>query len=235
MTTKVHTEREQRIEGLKESTVEIRDLLLQLLESTKELTKNSNVDKEYSARFNETQDRLYELNRDLHKDDLSLEDVAEIKELLINCAESVHNTPDERNLDMLDALIVNAEAIRHILRDALDGHVPELDEDKKSLVGKLLEWLPDISQKELAELLDISDRTLSRWLKDKGEPGSRLVLVVRLVNTLRHAWTPEGVVAWFHRRRQELNSLTPLDALDKEEYENTLLAAARSGRAGHGS
>ncbi len=228
MTTTAQTERE-RIEDLEESTVELRDVLLGILEDTKGLAE----DQEYSARFNETQKRLFELHHGLNKDDLRLEDVSDIRNLLMNAMEEIQNIPEERSLDVLDKLIVSAEAMRHILRDALDR--PELDIDKRSLILGLLEWLPGISHKDLAELLGISDRTLSRWLKYTGDPNRRLKLVVRLVNNLRHAWTPEGVVAWFHRLRQDLDGLAPIDVLDDAEYEHALIAATRRGRAGHGS
>jgi hypothetical protein len=56
--------------------------------------------------------------------------------------------------------------------------------------------------------------------------------VGQLISILRHNWTEEGVVAWFHRPRWDLGGRSPLAVLSSENFdEDILLSAARAGRS----
>jgi hypothetical protein len=56
--------------------------------------------------------------------------------------------------------------------------------------------------------------------------------VGQLISILRHNWTEEGVVAWFHRPRRDLGGRPPLAVLSSESFdEDILLSAARAGRS----
>jgi hypothetical protein len=79
----------------------------------------------------------------------------------------------------------------------------------------------------------MSTRHLQRLAKEGGTPPRQLVLAARLVKLLRYVWNPEGVVAWFHRERAELDGHAPIDVADTPGFEHVLLRLARQGRAQH--
>lgn len=167
---------------------------------------------------------------------LDPEEAAEIRGDIVEILGVVTNYESERPLDSLDTVMVHLEAIRHVVRDAIDGHVtPETD--ARPLLAALENKLPRVTRADLAELIGKSDRWIQRTLKAETpvEPPHRLLIVARLAELLRRAWTPEGVVAWFFRAREELDGKTPLDLLDDASEERRLLNAAKQGRAQHGS
>lgn len=167
---------------------------------------------------------------------LDPEEVAEIRGDLIEILSNLSLYDPERPLDSIDATMLHLEAIRHVVRDAIDGHVTP-ERDARELLGTLEEKLPRITRKDLGELLGISERSIQRTLKAEQpvDPGRRLLIVARLVELLRRAWTPEGVIAWFFRPRQELDGSTPFEILDDPAAERRILSAAKQGRAQHGS
>ena len=165
---------------------------------------------------------------------LGTEAVSEIRKIVlqgITAQEELSGRP----LDQLDDAMVRAEAVRHLLRDALDADVGVDEDDARALVERLSTWLPRIPQRELARLSGISVRQLQRWTKLGGVAPRRLQIVSRLVALLRLGWTPEGVVAWFERPRRDLGGQRPIDVLDDPVFELDLLEAARRGRAQHGA
>jgi uncharacterized protein (DUF2384 family) len=193
------------------------------------------LDDEYVERFLDTSRRL---SARLHKElppDLDPYALAEVRGHLLDGLSAIYDSGTLGPLDLLDEFVVRAEAIRHIFRDALDTQ-PGCDEaDAQALLNCLAEWLPRISRKDLGSLIGVSERQVQRIMKDGGDSSRRLQMVSRMVALLRHAWTPEGVVAWFYRPRPDLGDRPPIDVLDDEEYEQDLMLAVRRGRAQHGS
>lgn len=161
--------------------------------------------------------------------------LAEIRGILLGGIRRLEEEPDAGPLDVLDDFTVRAESIRHIVRDALDEDIGVDRADSVTLVRLLIEWLPRVTRKQLALLAGVEVRTLQRWAKGEGEASRRLYLVTKLVAILRHAWTPEGVVAWFLRRRPDLEGKKPIELLDDPAYEQLLIQAAREGRAQRGA
>lgn len=165
--------------------------------------------------------------------------VAEIRGIIIGAQRAVEDMLEEadepRPLDVVDDFFVRAESIRHIVRDALDESLPCDPEDAGAIMRLLDEWLPRVTRKELAVLLDRDVKTLQRWSADGGKATRRLQLVASLVLLLKDSWTPEGVMAWFNRPRADLGDRAPVDLLDVPEYEKDLLRVARHGRAQHAS
>jgi hypothetical protein len=193
------------------------------------------IDPEYAKRFVDTARRLsVELSDELPPQ-LEPEATAEIRDIIIKLLYELDRLDPERALDAIDRFFVDAEAIRHIVRDALDEHLGRREHDAASLVGYLHEALPRVSQADQARLIGISTRHLLRLAKEGGVPPRRLVIVARLVKLLRYSWTPEGIVAWFFRRRTDLDGHAPAEVLDDVGFEGMLLRLARQGRAGHGS
>jgi uncharacterized protein (DUF2384 family) len=137
---------------------------------------------------------------------------------------------DDALLRHADMILVQAEAVRHVVRDLLDEQPPVALRSSSDVVALLEEWLPDLTVKQLAGLCGFSDRQLQRRRQDGGTSSYRLQIVARLVAILRHAWTDQGVYAWFHREHPTLGGRAPVDLLDEPQHERALLLTARSGR-----
>jgi hypothetical protein len=167
---------------------------------------------------------------------LHAEEVAEIRGDLLAIVQSVLAHDPRRPLDSYEQALLHLEAIRHVIRDALDQHVPG-ETDARALIAGLEHALPRVGRRELAHLLGTSDRSLQRILASRTavEPTRRLLLVARLVELLRRGWTPEGVVAWLGRPRPALDGASVLDAIDDPMREQDVLALVRGARAQHGS
>jgi AraC-like DNA-binding protein len=191
------------------------------------------VDPEYVNRWLETARRLsVQVSNDLPPQ-LEPEAVAEIRKIIINLLDGLEHVDDTRPLDAIDQFFVGSEAVRHILRDALDEHVGVRDDDASRLVAYLKQALPRITQADQARLAGMSTRHLQRLAKEGGAPPRQLVLAARLVKLLRYVWNPEGVIAWFHRERTELDGHAPIDVAGDPGFEHVLLRLARQGRAQH--
>jgi uncharacterized protein (DUF2384 family) len=137
---------------------------------------------------------------------------------------------DDGLLRLADKILLEAEAVRHVMRDLLDEQPPVALREADKVIALLEEWLPDLTIKQLAELCGISDRQLQRRRQDGGQSGYRLQIVARLVAILRHAWSDQGVYAWFHREHPSLGGRKPIDLIDEPDHERALLLTARSGR-----
>ncbi|MCP9490193.1 MAG: hypothetical protein MSC31_10000 [Solirubrobacteraceae bacterium MAG38_C4-C5] len=142
-----------------------------------------------------------------------------------------HPRGEGSDLDVADHVLMEMEAVRHILRDLLQEQPPIELRDAGRIVALLEEWLPSVSVAQLAGLLGLSGRQLQRYRREGGAASARAQLVARLVAILRHAWTGEGVVAWFDRGRHDLAGKRPMDLLDEPgANERALVLAARAGR-----
>jgi hypothetical protein len=207
----------------------------ELAQDVDESEGGSPFDLAYTERFVRTAQRLSsQLNKELPPD-LDPEALAEIRGHLINGLEALNEIDESRPLDSIDSFAVHAEAVRHIVRDALDGQAKGDEADAGELLEGLAMQLPGVTRKELSDLLGIGERQMQRLAKGDAKPSDRLRLVSRLVALLWRAWTPAGVVAWFYRQRTDLDGKAPIDVLDDPEYERSLMVAARQGRAQHGS
>lgn len=187
-------------------------------------------------RWADTVRRLSEAIDNALPPSLRPEEVVEIRGDLLAITQSVLAYDPRHPLDSYEETLLRLEAIRHVVRDALDQRLAG-EQDARVLLDDLEEALPRIGRRELAHLLGTSDRSIQRILasEEPVEPSRRLQLVARLVEQLRRGWTPEGVVAWFDRERSAIRGMTPLAAIDDLALEQDLLALARSGRAQHGS
>lgn len=193
------------------------------------------IDPEYVERFVETAQRL---SSQVHREvppDLDPAALAEIRGRLIDGLEALNELDENRPLDAVDLFVVHAEAVRHIVRDALDGQPGGDESDAQRLLEGISLQLPGVSRKELGQLIGVGERQVQRLAKEGGNPSRRLQLVARLVSLLYRSWTPGGVVAWFYRQRDDLEGQAPIDVLDDADFERALTLAARRGRAQHGS
>ncbi len=191
------------------------------------------IDPEYVARWVETAKRLsVQLSNDLPPQ-LNREAVAEIRGIIINLLAELEAIDPARPLDALDRFFVQSEAVRHIIRDALDEHVGCREDDARPLVAYMKQALPRIRQADQARIAGLSTRHFERLGKEGGIPPRQLMLAARLVKLLRYAWTPEGTIAWFDRNRARLDGHAPIDVMSEPGLEQTLLGLAREGRAQH--
>lgn len=229
----------KQLERLEGTIEEWQEALLNDLEATVAVESGevtAPVDPALMERFKETAQRL---SSRVHKEvppDIDPEALAEIRGHIIEGLEALIDLDEDRPLNSIDSFIVHAEAVRHIVRDALDGQPLGDESDARELLEGLLRQLPGISRKELAALIGLSERQVQRILKSGHRaPSRRLQLIARLVVLLGRAWTSAGALAWFYRSRDELDGQAPVDVLDDPDYERALLLAARRGRAQHGS
>jgi hypothetical protein len=191
------------------------------------------VDPEYVKRWVETARRLsVQVSNELPPQ-LEPEAVAEARKIIVNLLDGLERVDPARPLDALDRFFVQLEAVRHILRDALDEHAGSPEDDARPLVAYLQQALPRITQADQARLAGVSTRHFQRLGKDGGTPPYQLVLAVRIVRLLRYVWNPEGVLAWFHRERKALDGHAPIDLAGDPGFERTLVRLARQGRAEH--
>ncbi len=215
--------------------VEIADLVEPFIREVSKVAKTEEVDPSFVDRFRDTARRLFELNEDLHEEDFDPRVLAEFRGIIISAIRDVAEREPERPLDTIDSLLIHAEQLRHLVRDAMDGHVDGAGQNSKEVMESLRRVLPSVRQVELAALLGRSQRQVQRWATQEGTPTRRLELVARIAALLKHSWTEDGVVAWFFRPRPDLQGKTPVDLLDDANREPDLLMAARRGRAQHGS
>jgi len=92
--------------------------------------------------------------------------------------------------------------------------------------------LGSLSGGQIAEVLGISPRTLTRW-KAGGHPANRrAAIATEVTSILTHSWTEDGVYRWFHRPHPELSNATPISLLNTGDpvHDERLLSAALGGR-----
>jgi hypothetical protein len=191
---------------------------------------------DYLDRWQHTASRLSDAINRSAPPSLDPEQVAEIRGELLGIMQRVADSDPKRPLDSIEAALLGLEAIRHMVRDALDQQVPG-ERDARMLLRDLQETLPRVNRKDLAHLLGTSDRSIQRILASPSpvDPSRRLLMVARLVSLLRRGWTPEGILAWFERSRLELGGRSVLEVIDDATLEQDLSGLARHGRAQHGS
>lgn len=185
------------------------------------------LDPELRTRLTGTLRRLITAANDGIVPPLDAETANEIRRRLLTLA--TIDADDRPPLDVADEAMIEAEAVRHIVRDVLDGR-PPTGARTRDQIAQLEGWLPSVPIIDLARLLGVDRRTVTRMRSDDGPPTPRLELVWRLVAVLHRSWTDAGVVAWFHRPRAELDGRAPVDVLDDRAREQDLTDLARRGR-----
>lgn len=198
-----------------------------------EVTGRPEIDGSAQKRLADVGRRLANLKPQLEAADLSVEQRAILYSALVDVNTAMGAPPG--NLDRFEAALIGIERVRHVIRDALDEFVGGANADRRRLLQELGSSLPDVRQADVAELLDVDPRTIRRWSAEAGEPEHRLQLVTRLVAILRHAWTPRGILAWFHRPRRDLDGRPPIELLADPGSERALISAARSSRNQYGT
>lgn len=222
-----HADRE--VEQLKEAYVD----------ALGHLNSAPEVDASFSERWVALLDRIRTLRTELRREDYDKDQLAELFNTFFeirDLTDEVHAGGAGPDHDVLDRLLVLIERVRQVVRDALDEHVNGIEGDTGLVVAELNRWLNDVPRNDVAELLGIDRRTLSRWAVRTDQPNRRLQTVARLVAILKHNWTQEGILLWFRRPRRELGGRTPLSILSDSYFdEEAMVMAARAGRSHYSS
>lgn len=223
-------------ERLKRVDREVADLQRGFVEAVTQLQQAPEVDASFEERWESIARRLKNIRTELEPRDYDKEQLTELYNTLLDIRDLVDRIDGERDMEAFDQLLVHLERIRHVVRDALDEHVTGCTRDVGLVMQDLDRWLPSIPRHALADLMGVDRRTLPRWAGKTGTPSRRVQTVARLIAILRHNWTEEGIVAWFHRPRRDLGGRTPLALLEDANFdEEALLAAARAGRSQYAS
>lgn len=205
------------------------DQLLGLQRALEAAIQSDALDRDALARLRETGGQVIRrLNHDLppHIDPESRD---EIRRRLLDML--TLGSQDGEPLDIADRALIEAEAVRHVMRDLLQEQPPVRVRDANEALGLLESWLPDLSVAQVSQLAGLSTRQVQRIRAGQTAGStSRLQLVTRLVAILRLAWTDQGVFAWFTRPRKQLDDQAPMALLDDPSRERDLLLLARAGR-----
>lgn len=223
---------EERLEHIDS---ELEDVKTRFIEALEQLAEEPAVDDSFGTRLRSLTERLNKLGTDLRPEDFDKDQLASLFRSLWAIRDLVDAANGSPDLDTCDQLLVLIERTRHVVRGALDEHVTGVAHDQGLVVQDLREWLPNTPLTTIADLVGVDRRTLNRWSHHPGPPRPRLALVGRLVAILRHAWTEQGIVAWFDRPRRDLAGRKPRALLGDPAAEDALIMAARSGRSQYAS
>jgi uncharacterized protein (DUF2384 family) len=220
-------------ENERAALIEADDQISALQEALETAARTEALDREVLRRLEATaREAIHRLNQNLPPQ-LDADARDEIRRRLIDLLTLPTDTMPP--LDVADRALLEAEAVRHVVRDVLQEQPPAELRDAKAVVALIENWLSGLTVRQMAELLGISERQFQRRRQDGGASTHRMQLVARLVAVLRHAWTDQGVYEWFKRPRPDLDDRAPLELLDDAANERALMLAARAGRVQGGS
>jgi hypothetical protein len=220
-------------ERLSRMDQDVENLKQAFVDAAVQLAGSPEVDGSHDERWESITKRLYDLRTELQPADYDKDQLAEFFSTILDIRDLMD---EDCTLDTIDRLLVHIERVRHVVRDALDEHVAGVADDVGLVAQELLDRLSGVGREAIGELVGVDRRTLARWVKQTGTPTRRLATVARLVAILRHNWTPEGVVAWFHRPRRDLANKKPIVVLNDNNFDaDALIAAARAGRSQYAS
>lgn len=206
------------------------DKLLRLQEALEAAIENNALDRDALSRLRETGEQVIRRLNDELPPQVDAEARDEIRRRLLDML--TLGAQEGEPLDIADRALIEAEAVRHVMRDLLQEQPPVRLRNAAEALGLISEWLPGLSLVQIAELTGMSARQVQRIRAGQatGSSSSRVQLVARLAAMLRMAWTDQGVYSWFTRPRKQLGDHSPLELLDDPAYERELLLLARAGR-----
>jgi hypothetical protein len=225
-----HEERLERFDR------ELEDVQRGFLEAVEHLRQAPEADDSHEERWQTIAQRLKDLRDGIEAEDYDKDQISMLAMALLDIRDQLDRLNESPgDLDACDQLMIMLERIRHVVRDALDEHVTGAARDAGLILADLDRWLPDISDRAIADLVKVNRRSLSRWRRSGGPPRRNLRVFARLVAILRHNWDEEGIIAWFDRPRRDLAGRRPGTLLDNPNAEDELVSAARSGRSQYAS
>jgi hypothetical protein len=217
---------EQRLGQLDKRVEDLQDGFLKAIEH---LRQTPEADRSFEDHWEDISRRMKGLRDEINAEDFDKDQLATLATALLDMRDLLEENPQD-NLDICDQLMIVLERIRHVVRDALDEHVTGVPGDVGMVMGDLGRWLARVPDQEIASVLGVDRRTLSRWRGQSTQPRRELRVFAHLVAILRHNWDAEGIMAWFNRPRRDLGGRRPASVLNDPNWEDALISAARSGR-----
>jgi hypothetical protein len=126
------------------------------------------------------------------------------------------------------------ENVRDALYDLMEqSHVAD-DQDFADIIQWLAETTDEVPRAELARVLNVDEKTLTRWLKEGRSPGVannfRVRAIAKLVSELGHTMTTPGLMLWLSRPKTSLGGATPVEHIEGEDELTAVLELARRRR-----
>jgi predicted transcriptional regulator len=107
-------------------------------------------------------------------------------------------------------------------------------------VARILDDLRDrggLQNKDIANIVDVSTATVSRWSQGKATPELRTQTIIAdlryVVERLRDFYTPDETRLWLHSRHQLLNGERAIDLIYQNRMEEVLAAIERMDAGGY--
>lgn len=101
-------------------------------------------------------------------------------------------------------------------------------------VARILDDLRDrggLQGKDIANIVDVSPATISRWSQGKGTPALRTQTVIAdlryVVDRLSDFYTPDEARLWLHARHALLNGERAIDLINDDRTEEVLAVIER--------
>ena len=101
-------------------------------------------------------------------------------------------------------------------------------------VARILDDLRDrggLQGKDIANIVDVSPATISRWSHGKGTPALRTQTVIAdlryVVDRLSDLYTPDEARLWLHARHALLNGERAIDLINDDRTEEVLAVIER--------
>ena len=144
---------------------------------------------------------------------------------------AVLEAPEDRSRKQISLMIEN---VRDALYDLMEqSHVAD-DQSVTDIIRWLAETTDEVPRVELARVLGVDEKTLTRWLNEGRSPGVannfRVRAIAKLVNELGHTMTTPGLMLWLSRPKASLGGATPVEHIEGEDELSVVLDVARRRR-----
>jgi hypothetical protein len=139
--------------------------------------------------------------------------------------------PEDRSRKQISLMVEN---VRDALYDVMEqSHLTD-DRTFADIIHWLAETTDEVPRAELARVLRVDEKTLTRWLNEGRTPGAannfRVRATARLVNELGHSMTVPGLMLWMTRPKESLRGATPVEHIEGEDELTAVLELARRRR-----
>jgi hypothetical protein len=144
---------------------------------------------------------------------------------------AVLEAPEDQSRKQISLMLEN---LRDALYDLMEqSHVAD-DRSFTDIIHWLAETTDEVPRVELARVLSVDEKTLTRWLNEGRSPGVannfRVRAIAKLVNELGHTMTTPGLMLWLSRPKASLGGATPVEHIEGEDELSAVRELARRRR-----